>query len=251
MCSSDLDGVLVFNAGDNYLLAKALHTEIKKITVQKVKYVVLENGQGHAMLGSNYWREQGVEIIAHKNTAEKIKLKGQAILERMQRGRKDKSAYTKIVQPDRTFSDKLVIELGDKRLELLYPGPAHEHDDIMLWLPEEQLIISGDVAFHQRLLPVFDDTDTLAWLESWEKLAALDAKIVIPGHGDVTDMASVTKYTKDYLLYMRAAVQTIIDDGGDLQDAYAIDQSKYAHLHTFKQLNKLNADRMFRAMEFE
>ena len=48
------EGVLVVNAGDNYLLAKALHDEIKKITDQPVKYVVLENGQGHAMLGSNY-----------------------------------------------------------------------------------------------------------------------------------------------------------------------------------------------------
>ena len=245
------EGVLVFNAGDNYLLAKALHDEIKKLTEQKVKYVVLENAQGHAMLGANYWREQGVEIIAHENTATKIKRKGQAILERMQRGRKDKAAHTQIVQPDRTFSDKLVIELGDKQIELLYFGPAHEHDDIILWLPEEQLLITGDLAFHQRLLPISDNTDTLAWLDAWEKLAALNARIVIPGHGDVTDMSEVTKYTRDYLLYMRQTIQTIIDNGGDLQDAYAVDQSQYAHLHTFKQLNTLNADRMFRAMEFE
>jgi len=49
------DGVLVVNAGASYLLAKALHDEIKKITDQPVRYVVLENGQGHAMLGSIYW----------------------------------------------------------------------------------------------------------------------------------------------------------------------------------------------------
>jgi len=66
------DGVLVVNAGDNYLLAKALHDEIKKITDQPVKYVVLENGQGHAMLGSNYWQEQGVPVIAHVDAAHEI-----------------------------------------------------------------------------------------------------------------------------------------------------------------------------------
>jgi len=60
------DGVLVVNAGDNYLLAKSMHEEIKKITSQPVRYVVLENAQGHAMLGSNYWKEQGAQIIAHK-----------------------------------------------------------------------------------------------------------------------------------------------------------------------------------------
>ena len=60
------DGVLVMNAGDSYLLAQSLHEEIKKLTKQPVKYVVLENSQGHAMLGSNYWKEQGAKIIAHR-----------------------------------------------------------------------------------------------------------------------------------------------------------------------------------------
>jgi len=50
-------GVVVVNAGDNYLLAQSLHEEIKKRTDKPVKYVVLENGQGHAMLGSKYWKE--------------------------------------------------------------------------------------------------------------------------------------------------------------------------------------------------
>jgi glyoxylase-like metal-dependent hydrolase (beta-lactamase superfamily II) len=63
------DGVVVVNAGDNYLLAQSLHDEIRKITDQPVKYVVLENGQGHAMLGSNYWKEQGAKIVAQRDTA--------------------------------------------------------------------------------------------------------------------------------------------------------------------------------------
>ena len=58
-------GVVVINAGDNFLLAQALHQEIKAVTDQPVKYVVLENGQGHAMLGSNYWQEQGA-VVKHK-----------------------------------------------------------------------------------------------------------------------------------------------------------------------------------------
>ena len=48
------DGVVVMNASDSYLLAKTLHEEIEKITDQPVKYVFLDNAQGHAMLGSNY-----------------------------------------------------------------------------------------------------------------------------------------------------------------------------------------------------
>ena len=59
------DGVVVVNGGGAYLLAKALHDEIKKITDQPVKLVINENGQGHAMLGNSYWIEQDVPILAH------------------------------------------------------------------------------------------------------------------------------------------------------------------------------------------
>lgn len=45
-------------------------------TAQPVKYVVLENSQGHAMLGSKYWKEQGATIIAHRDTAKQMEATG-------------------------------------------------------------------------------------------------------------------------------------------------------------------------------
>lgn len=245
-------GVLVVNAGDNYLLAKALHEEIKKITDKPVKYVVLENGQGHAMLGSNYWQEQGVPIVAHADTAEEIKKYGADILERMKEGRKDKALGTKLVMPDKTFDgEKLVLTLGKEKIELLNLGPAHSPGDTMVWMPSKSLIITGDMAFHQRMLPIFEHTNTAEWIKTWDKFAALNAKYVIPGHGEPTNMAEVTKYTKDYLVYLRSEVAKVIENGGDLQDAYAIDQSAYSHLDTYEMLYKQNAGRVFREMEFE
>jgi glyoxylase-like metal-dependent hydrolase (beta-lactamase superfamily II)/rhodanese-related sulfurtransferase len=245
------EGVLVVNAGDNYLLAKALHAEIKKITDKPVKYVVLENGQGHAMLGSNYWKEQGVPIIAHIETVHEIEEAADSLLQRMKAGRRDKALGSRVVMPDRTFDEKMEIKLGGLTIQLLHPGPAHSPGDIMVWLPEKSLVITGDMAFHERMLPVFEHTDTAAWLDTWEKFAALNAKYVIPGHGHATNMEEVTQYTKGYLTYMREQIAKIIEDGGDLQEAYEIDQSAYAHLDTYKILAKQNAGRIFRAMEFE
>ncbi len=245
------EGVVVINAGDNYLLAKALHEEIRKVTDKPVKYVVLENGQGHAMLGANYWKEQGAHIIAHVDAVEEIENHGFEILDRMRRGRMSKSIGTELALPDESFEDKRVIELGGKRIEILYLGPAHSPGDISVWLPQQKLVIAGDIAFQQRMLPVFDHTDTAGWIETWKAFEALGAEIVVPGHGDPTDMAKVTRYTRDYLQYMRDNMARIIDDGGDLQQAYKVDQSAYAHLHTFKELSRQNAGQIFRAMEFE
>ena len=245
------DGVLVVNAGGSYLLAVALHDEIKKITDQPVKYVVLENGQGHAMLGMSYWQEQGAIVIAHEDAAHEIEENAFAILEQLRERTKEKAEGTVVTKPDVTFTDEKIIEMGGVRFELLRLGPTHSLGDIIVWLPEKSLVISGDMAFHQRMLPLFEDTDTAGWLETWKKFGALDAKYVIPGHGEPTNMAEVTRYTKDYLTYLREKVGALIEEGGSLQDAYAIDQSAYTHLPTSEFLAKRNAGQVFQMMEFE
>jgi glyoxylase-like metal-dependent hydrolase (beta-lactamase superfamily II)/rhodanese-related sulfurtransferase len=245
------EGVVVVNAGDNYLLAKALHDEIKKITDQPVKYVVLENGQGHAMLGTNYWQEQGATVIAHTDALHEIEEYGEDEFDRMQQGRRDKAMSTVLAKPDETFTDKRTLTLGGETIELLNIGPAHSPGDIVVWLPEKKVMISGDMAFHQRMLPVFEHTDTDAWIETWDKFEAFEPEFLIPGHGEPTNMAEVRKYTKDYLVYLREKIGAIIEDGGTLDDAYKIDQSAYASLDTYSILARQNAGRIFREMEFE
>ena len=113
------------------------------------------------------------------------------------------------------------------------------------------LVIAGDIAFHQRLLTIFEYTDTAAWVETWDAFEALEPEIVIPGHGEPTTLDEVTKYTKGYLTYMRGQIGELIEEGGDLQSAYLVDQGDYAHLDTYRELAKRNAGLIFRAMEFE
>lgn len=245
------EGVLVVNAGASYLLAKALHEEIKKRTDQPVRYVVLENGQGHAAMGSNYWKEQGVPVIAHVDAAHEIEENAIAMMESAKRVLKDKAEGTVVALPDETFTDEKVVELGDFRIELLHLGPTHSPGDIVVWLPKQSVVIAGDMAFHQRMLPLFEHTDSAAWIETWDKFAALNAKYVIPGHGTPTDMATVTRYTRDYLQHLRTEIAKLLEEGGTLQDAYDIDQSDYMHLPTAEFLAKRNAGQVFVMMEFE
>ncbi len=245
------EGVVVVNAGDNFRLAEALHHEIKQITVQPVSYVILENGQGHAAGGIAYWKAQNVPVIAHQDAAKEWQHQGEVIIERIHRRMRDKAFGTEFMMPDETFEDERIIELGGWRIEAKKLGPAHSSGDISVWLPEKKLVIAGDIAFHQRLLPIFEDTDTKSWLETWEIFESLNAEFVIPGHGEATNMDEVRKYTKGYLVYMREQISALIDDGGSLEDVEQIDQSAYRHLDTYDQLYRLNASRIFRVMEFE
>ena len=242
----------MINGGAAYKLAEALHQEIKKITDEPVVQVINENGQGHAMLGNSYWSEQGVPILAHVDAAHEIEVNGDFILQGMQRYNREKAEGTFVAPPTETFTDRKVIELGRFTIEVLYLGPAHGPGDTQVWLPDQKLVIAGDMAFHERLLPVFDDTDTAAWIETWETgFEALGAVYVIPGHGHPTNMDQVRRYTLDYLVDLRAKIREHIDNGGDLAGSYYVDQSRWEHLDTFEQLHTRNAGRVFEDMEWE
>ena len=246
------DGVVVVNGGAAYGLAKALHDEIKAVTDEEVKLVFNENGQGHAVLGNNYWAEQGVPIVAHVDAAAEVEKYGGSILEGMKGYNRDQADGTVIQVPTETFEDEYIVEMGDFRIEARYLGPAHSPGDIVIWLPEQSLVISGDMAFHERLLPIFENTYTADWLETWDnEFEPLEATYVIPGHGHPTNMAQVRRYTKGYLEHLRAAIAAHIENGGGLADAYYVDQSAYARLDTFEELATKNAGRVFEQMEFE
>lgn len=246
------EGVVVVNGGAAYVLAEALHQEIMSVTDQPVVLVLNENGQGHAMLGNSYWAEQGIKIVAHDDAAAEVAAHGDQILVGMRRYNRDKAEGTTVAMPTETFSDTYTVDLGDFRIEARYLGPAHSPGDIVVWLPNQNLVISGDMAFHERLLPIFEDTMTADWLETWDnEFEALNATYVIPGHGHPTNMDQVRRYTKDYLVWLRARIEEHIDDGGELAEAYYVDQSPFVHLDTFEELATRNAGRVFEQMEWE
>ncbi len=245
------DGVLVVNGGDNYLLAQALHRAIRERTNQPVRWVVDENGQGHAFLGNSYWAEQGVPAIALQPACEEIRRHGRSVLERMLARNRERGARTSVVVPRICFRSHLTLHMGETTIEVLTFGPAHAAGDLSVWLPEQKILIAGDIAFHQRLLAIFPETDVATWLRSFEKMMALEPEIVVPGHGVPTDIGTVKTYTYDYLTYLRGEVQRLLDDFGDLSEAYDIDQSAYSSLDTFDELARKNAGRLFRQMEME
>ena len=246
------DGVVVVNGGASSRLAAALHDEIRAVTDQPVRLVINENGQGHAMLGNSYWADQGVDILAHADAIHEIEENGDFILQGMQRYNRDKAEGTRVAVPNRSFEDREVIEMGEVVLEVLHLGPAHGPGDTQVWIPQWEIMIAGDIAFHERMPPIFADTCTSCWIETWETaLAPMKPTYLIPGHGHPTNLAQVTRYTHDYLVDLRAKVGAHIEDGGDLAGAYYVDQSNWAHLDTFEELATKNAGRVFEEMEWE
>lgn len=246
------DGVVVVNGGASARLAQALHDEIKAVTDQPVKLVIDENGQGHAVLGNSYWRAQGVDVLGHVETIEVVEKEGDFLLQGMMRYNKDKAEGTEVAVPNLSFDEEYDASMGGVEIKVLHLGPAHSPGDTQVWLPKMGLVIAGDIAFHERMPPIFADTCTSCWIETFEgPFMDLGATYVIPGHGHPTNMASVTEGTVGYLHDLRDKIQAHLDEGGDLAGAYYVDQSRWAHLDTFEELATKNAGQVFSEMEWE
>lgn len=247
------DGVAVVNGGASWKLAEALHAEIRKITDQPVKLIINENGQGHSMLGNSYWAAQGVPILAHEDAAaEFLDSEGPRGLEALKAYARENAKGTTIVEPTETFTDRKEITMGDTVIEVLHLGPAHSPGDTQVWLPAQKVLIAGDIAFAERMPPIFEGTCTSCWIETFEtKLEPLGAEIIVPGHGAPTDLATVRAGTTDYLHDLRDKIAAHLDAGGDLAGAYYVDQSRWAYMDTFEELATKNAGVVFSEMEFE
>ena len=204
------------------------------------------------MLGNGYWRDQGVDVLAHVDAVEETKKNGDFIFQGMERYNRDKAEGTRVEHANLSFEDKYDIELGGVKIEVLHLGPAHDPGDVQVWIPEWNIMIAGDIAFHERMLPIFEHTCTKCWIETWEeKLEPMNPTYVIPGHGHPTNFAQVRRYTLDYLVDLREKVGAHIDEGGDLAGAYYVDQEKWSGLDTFEELATKNAGRVFEEMEWE
>ncbi|WP_390654940.1 MBL fold metallo-hydrolase [Phaeobacter italicus] len=246
------EGVVVINAGASDALAAAVHQEIRNVTDQPVVLVINENGQGHAMLGNGYWRDQGVDVLAHVDATAEVRENGDFILQRMQAYNKDRAGQTRIEPANLSFEDRYDLALGGVEIQVLHLGPAHDPGDTQVWLPQWGMMIAGDIAFHERMLPIFEHTCTSCWIDTWqERFEAYAPTYVIPGHGHPTNMDQVRRYTLDYLLDLRGKIGTHIEEGGDLASAYYVDQSRWDGLDTFEELATKNAGRVFEEMEWE
>ena len=246
------ESILVVNGGSNDHLAAALHQHIRQISDLPVKYVVSENGQRHALAGNAYWQRQNAELIGHVDAAEEAEHFAGDYIETTRRVRQDPNYPIDIVPFDRLIDGPIELDLGGVTVTVKSFGPAHSPGDISVIVPSDNVVIAGDLAFHVRMPPIFDETDTAGWVETWAVFQEFASDmIIVPGHGGPTDIETVTRGTYDYLVFLRSAVQELLDNDYTLEDAYKIDQQAYKDWHTFEELAARNAGRVFTAMEFE
>jgi glyoxylase-like metal-dependent hydrolase (beta-lactamase superfamily II) len=255
------DGVVVFDALGTPSLGWALLQEIRKVTGKKIRYVVLSHYHADHIYGLQAFRDHGDALIVAQERASEYRDNSEETADEKANQRLEQrrgalfpwvDANTRVVPPDLTFAERMTITLGDRRLTLLYAGPAHSSSDTMMMVEPDGVLFAGDIVQNGRI-PFMnsDDVSTTQWLRALDEVAKLEPKFIIPGHGRTsTEAKQAISFTRDYIQYLRDKMTAAVQTWTDFDAAYAqADWSKYREMPAFGSNNRGNAYRIYLELE--
>jgi cyclase len=119
--------------------------------------------------------------------------------------------------PTLTFDDRLTRTVGDKSVELINVGPAHTGGDVLVYVPSDKTVFTGDILFIEGH-PIIWAGPTQNWIDACQLIIDLDVETVVPGHGPITDKRGATA-VKEYLEYISNQARVRFDAGMDAFEA--------------------------------
>jgi glyoxylase-like metal-dependent hydrolase (beta-lactamase superfamily II) len=228
------DGVIVTDP-ISLEAATWLKAEIKKLTNQPVRYVIYSHDHADHITGGAVFAETAT-FVSHWAARREI-LNG---------------SRSETPLPTLTFTDRMFIEFGGKRVELIYTGKNHSDNSLVVLLPQNRLLFAVDfipvetVAYRTMRSDYPDE-----WIESLKQVEILEFDTLVPGHGKVGRKEHVRMF-RGYLEDLRAAVQEQVQKGASLEEAKeTVQLKKYEQWQRFADWFPENVEGMYRYLSRE
>ncbi len=122
-----------------------------------------------------------------------------------------------LTPPTDTFEGRLDLRVGDHAVELIEVGPAHTRGDVIVHVPDAGAIFTGDILFIDGT-PIMWEGPVANWIDACEKIVDLEPRVVVPGHGPLTDARGALA-VRDYLVYIRDEARKRYDAGLSAREA--------------------------------
>jgi cyclase len=253
--------------------ARALVQDLKAITDKPIKYVIDSHYHYDHLFGNQVFAPD-VQIIGHHHTRERLKTntleqytfltsvrpiparveslrqriaqepdpQQKATLERQAQNALSYLEQVKEVKqtpPNLTFDNTMTLVRGGREFRFLYLGRGHTDTDVVVFLPRERLVATGDLM--ESVLSYMGDSYPEEWIATLEKLKALDFDTVLPGHGVPFKGKERISAFQGYLRDLVAQTATLKRQGLSAEDAAAkIDLTRHAAM--FPQIRAVGVD---------
>ena len=194
-----------------------------------VKYLIYSHSHADHVAGGEVFSDTAT-VVAHEKARARIV-----------------SEQVPTAVPQVTFSDRKVISLGGKTIELIYFGPSHSDNLIVMRFPGEGALFAVDIVAPKRL-PYRDlpDADVEGWIDSLKAVERLEFDILVPGHGTLGNKADVSEH-RIYLESLRDRVRAQMQAGKSLEAIKQIvTMEDYKDWGSYNDWRGLNVEGMYR-----
>jgi glyoxylase-like metal-dependent hydrolase (beta-lactamase superfamily II) len=240
------DGVVVVDTQLIPLFANEMIKEIKSVTDKPIRYAVNTHWHTDHVGGNEVFQTLG-PVIAHEFTQKVIARRRREQLE----GKADESlkqlGKLVLTPPDITFTENLTLHLGNRTIELMFLDGGHTSGDIVVYLPNEKVLFTGDLFIKGSGLPDYrDDSSIDKMIASLKKMHAMDVEKIICGHMGIAAKDDI-QASIDKLLAFRKKVKTFVDgnippEKAAEQIAFPAGENPFYQQHFKKIIHKLYSD---------
>ncbi|MCS5586420.1 MAG: MBL fold metallo-hydrolase [Gammaproteobacteria bacterium] len=246
------EGVLVFDALGTPSLAYAMLSEIRKVTDQPIKIVVMSHYHADHLYGLQIFKEAGAQVWAPKGTWDYLDSETAETLLDSRRNALFPwvNDDTYLVKPDRIIDQDIQFSLGNHKFMINYFGKVHSDGDMSLLSINDQTLYSGDIIFEGRL-PFVGDANIIDWVKTLERMQHTQVDYFVPGHGSASNQPKQTMdLTYRYLKFLLAKLGKAVEEMDQFEEVYeAIDWSEFENETAFDEANRKNAYAVYLFLE--
>jgi glyoxylase-like metal-dependent hydrolase (beta-lactamase superfamily II) len=218
------DGCMVIDAQATPAMAEDVIARVRSVTDKPIKYVVLSHYHAVRVLGASAYRAEG--IIASQGTYELIVERGEqdkaseiGRFPRLFRG--EDSIPPGLTWPTMTFETGMSVFLGKREVKLFHLGAGHTAGDIVAWVPDSQVMFSGDlVEYHSACY--CGDAHLREWPLTLEAIRDFAPEALVPGRGDAltgsNQVREAIAMTRDFLTTLYSAAELSVARGRSLKE---------------------------------
>jgi len=190
--------------------------DIQKISKKPIKFLINTHCHLDHCLGNSEFAQRGAVIISHANDQANMKKAGEGMLQyAKQCGLSDQDMKgTKLAYPTLTFDDRVTLDLVNNKIEILFMGPSHTTGSVLVFVPQEKVLFSGDILFTDYH-PFLGEGNIEGWIKVLDYIMAMNVDKIIPGHGPVSSKKDVAAL-KNYLMVFDQRAKELTAQSNDL-----------------------------------
>jgi len=209
------DGIVVVDTLISSKEAQRFIADIKAVSDKPIRYVVNTHEHLDHSLGNSDFIRLGAVVVSHTNCKKNAEAAASTILQKAKSyGLTDELLQgTKVATASLTFSNRMEIDLGDRKVELIYTGASHTDGSILVYVPDTKVLFAGDILFTDAH-PYMGEGQIKGWISVLDNVSAMDVVSIVPGHGPLSTKKDLQEM-KQYLLTFERIVMELSAQGKD------------------------------------